>query len=218
MHSDAEKESSQGGDVDFLVIINDKLFTTRLGMLSKDRGMTVAQQILRKFTKKVGATKVITLVDANAKKLRKRLYPAPKEKLIYRRHPFDLKRIIGVRHFHELISSEKRQDFHDLFRSIGAKEISWDKFPSWNRVYKSPDSLQADLLDLKLACKRFKYLKTSKEWQGALQSRLTEWCESIAVSFEYMDNYLVDDESVDVLMEKLDATIRERTEILGARN
>jgi hypothetical protein len=213
--SDGELASSASGDFDFLVVIDEKLFTSRLGVLSKDRGMTHAQQIHRKFAKKVGATKVISLTEANEKKLRRRLYPAPKEKLIYRRHPYDSKRIIGVRHFHETLCTEKRQNFHDLFRSIGAKEISWDKNPSWNRVYKSPDSLQADLLDLKLACKRYKYLKSSKDWQEALQLRLTTWCSTSSVIFVCEDSFSVDDESIDVLMEKLEATNRERNDLLG---
>ena len=130
-----------------------------------------------------GNFQLVSLTEANNKKLRKKLYPAPKEKLIYRRHPFDPKRIIGVRHFHDTVCAEKRQDFAHLFRyhwppsgcnisnneaprlyewsnneymihyfvfadrSLGAKSISWDKFHSWNKVYKTPDSLQADLLD-----------------------------------------------------------------------
>ena len=72
------KSSSTSGDWVFLVIVAEKLFATRLGVLSKDRGQTYAQQIHRRFSKKVGPTNVLSLVEANEKRLRKRLYPAPK--------------------------------------------------------------------------------------------------------------------------------------------
>ena len=209
-------KSSGDEDFNFLVVINEKLFTTRLGMLSKDRGLTHAQQIYRKFVKKIGPTKVISLLEANNKKLRKKLYPAPKEKLIYRKHPLDVKRIIGIRHFHETLLHEKRQDFNDLFRSIGAKQIIWDKHHSWDRIYKSPDSLQSDLLDLSIACKRFKFLSNSPHWQAAIQNRLTTWCNQMEVPFDYDNDFSVNDESIDVLLEKLEATNRERSEILGS--
>ena len=72
------KGGANMGDWIFLVVVAEKLFTTRLGVLSKDRGQTYAQQIHRKFSKKVGPTNVLSLVEANEKRLRKRLYPAPK--------------------------------------------------------------------------------------------------------------------------------------------
>ena len=127
----------------------------------------------------------------------------------------DPQRIIGVRHFHDIVSTEKRQEFNDLLRSIGAKSITWSQYHSWNKVYKSPDSLQSDLIDLDIACKRYKFLVEANDWQQLLQERLTTWNNSTTISFEYKDDYGINDETIDALMEKLEATVRERIDLIG---
>ena len=85
-------------------------------------------------------------------------------------------------------------------------------------MYKAPDSLQSDLIDLDVACKRYRFLVDENRWQQLIQERLSTWEDSTTMRFEYNADYGINDETIDVLMEKLEATNRERVELLGEAN
>ena len=114
-----------------------------------------------------------------------------------------------------MVSTDKRQEFNDILRSIGAKSIIWSQYHSWNKFYKSPDSLQSDLIDLDIACKRYRFLREANDWQKLIKERLSTWNDSSTLRFEYNEDYGINDETIDILMEKLEATNRERIDLLG---
>ena len=78
--------------------------------------------------------------------------------------------------------------------------------------------MQSDLIDLDVACKRYRFLVDENRWQQLIQERLSTWEDSTTIRFEYNADYGINDETIDVLMEKLEATNRERVELLGEAN
>ena len=92
----------------FVVVLEDKDFTTKAGVLSGHRGQTKAEVIQGKIYRKTGSSRVISLSDANSEDWIRMLYPSPCINMIYHRHPCDNNRYLGIKIFHATILHEKR--------------------------------------------------------------------------------------------------------------
>ena len=199
---------------DFIVVIEDSLFKRKLGVMSKNRGMTHADALLGKLSRKVGPTRVLSLKSANNPGIKKLLNPLPRLSMIYRRHPYDDRRYIGVRQYHTTVLDEKRQELCNAMRCVGAKAVTFSEHTNWNRTYPSPVTMQPDLLD-ESKNHMFKFLRVNKSWQDSISERLKTWCSSVQLEFTYDDDMMVNDLIVDTMMEKLEVSARERDDLLG---
>ena len=176
--------------------------------------MTQAEALLGKLSRRVGPTHMISLETANSSSFKKLLTPVPRLSMVYRRHPHEDARFIGVRQYHSVVLDDKRQEFCNVLRCVGAKAIIFGEHSDWNRTYASPVTMQPDLLDDKKNSV-FKFLRTTKEWKVAIKKRLDTWCNSITLEFTYDDDMSVNDTIVDTLMEKLEVNPSDRDDLLG---
>ena len=100
----------------FVVIVEDIKKLNRIRFFGKDRGKTLAEQIERKFSRKVGPTLVLTISEVYSSELLLGMYPEPSINIIYREHPYEKERLIELNKFHKVVSDDKRSYFR--FRMI----------------------------------------------------------------------------------------------------
>jgi hypothetical protein len=227
------------GGAEFIVVTEDKNFYEGVSMFTmrgKDRGKTKAEVMHRKLAKKVNSVKLVSLSEANAPLLRRVLYPTAKLYSIYRRHPQQLTKYFGVAVFHDMLLDEHRHELYDIFRSVGARLMTWKQHKMWDKTYMSPDTVQpfggggggggqgnsssggggggggGDDEEM------FTFLRDNKSWQDAVDERLSNWSDSLNVEFSYEEDHMVNDRMVDTLLEKLQVPQEKRFEVLGLQH
>jgi hypothetical protein len=227
-----DREVRHLGGAEFIVVTEDKNFYESVSMFTmrgEDRGKTKAEVMHRKLAKKVNSVKLVSLSEANAPLLRRVLYPTAKLYSIYRRHPQQLTKYFGVAVFHDMLLDEHRHELYDIFRSVGARLMTWKQHKMWNKTYISPDAVQpfsgcgggqgnsssgggGDDEEV------FTFLRDNKSWQDAVDERLSDWSDSLSVEFSYEEDYMVNDRMVDTLLEKLQIPQEKRFEVLGLQH
>jgi len=95
----------------FVVIVEDIKKLRYIRFFGKDRGKTLAQQIERKFSRKVGPTLVLTISEVYASGLLLEMYPEPSVNVIYREHPYENERLIELNKFHKVVTDDKRHSY-----------------------------------------------------------------------------------------------------------
>jgi len=213
------------GGAEFIVVTEDRSFYEGVSMFttrSEDRGKTKAEVMYRKLAKKVNSVKLVSLSEANAPLLRRVLYPTAKLYSIYRRHPRELTKYFGVAVFHDMLLDEHRHELYNIFRSVGARQMTWKQHKMWNKAYISPDAVQP------LGGgggggggggeEVFTFLRDNKSWQDAVDERLSDWSDSLNVEFSYEEDHMVNDRMVDTLLEKLQVPQEKRFEVLGLQH
>lgn len=83
-------------------------------------------------------------------------------------------------------------------RVLGAKTIHWLDDSPWTRNYETPGSY-SPLIDPN----KFPYLRHTPQWQAIVNERTTSWPDNIQVDFRYDDHYSVNDETISILLKKL---------------
>lgn len=91
---------------DFYVILPDHDFHEKTGGIIK-RGILRSESLKGKFHRKLGSVDILKYSDAVQEHWIRKLYPSPREHMIYRKHPYDQNlRYIGVDIFHSTILDE----------------------------------------------------------------------------------------------------------------
>jgi hypothetical protein len=99
--------NKDGSEVpDFYVILPDQDFKEKTGGIVK-RGIIRSESLKGKFHRKLGSVEVLRHSDALNDNWIRKMYPGPREHMIYRKHPYDREiRYIGVDIFHATLMDE----------------------------------------------------------------------------------------------------------------
>jgi len=187
----------------FIVILEDVLFDTMVGLLDKDRGLTIAKKLEAKIRRKTGNSMVLSFMESQSKTWSRRFKPAPRPNMIYVRHPFDDERYLGAKQFHDILMIQKREELFKILIALGAKSIEWQEMDTWTRHYEAPEGLTPELnSDLESECV---FLYQSPQWKHLIQERLMTWCSHGAITFIYEDDYGLNDSIIDIILQKIDA-------------
>lgn len=169
----------------------------------------------KEFDKKVGPTLVLTLNDLSNSvnsDMRRNMLPEPRANYIFRVHPYETNRFVGLNIFHSVVCREKRQQFVNIFKSIGAKSIQWHVNCDWDSYYDVPQPLYNELL---MISEKYTSLKHEEVWKEAVRNRLSKWSELLDVEFTYEDDFDVNDLNLDKLACTLKCSEKQRRFITG---
>ena len=186
-----------------VVILDDVHFDKSVSIFNrKDRGLTVAQKLEGKIRRKTGSSMVLSNMEARQKSWSRKLVPTPRPNMIYVKHPFVMDKYIGAKQFHELLLSEKKDEFFKIMIAIGAKSISWQEMSEWSRFFEAPANMHPTLGELK---ETGVWLFNQPQWKHLVQERLLTWSTHGNISFTYEDDYSLNDVIIDKILQKIDA-------------